>query len=155
MKFILALAATASLLLSSLASQASTTAEVTVKCPIGEESFTTIQAISGTQYGTNLDQKPFGAIIAPWPIAKCPDNGFVIYKKDFSEDELTRLKMYVLSQEYQAWQKVESNYYLAAILMSHMNESLDSIAYVFLKSTWEVESDSRYQRYAEQTLMAF
>jgi len=155
MKLLPALAATVFLLLYPSISSASTTAEVRVKCPIGGKTFKTVEAMSGTQFGTNLDQKPFGAILAPWPIAKCPDNGFVVYKKDFTKDELDRLQAYVMSDEYQALQKIESNYYLAATLLTRMDTPAEQIAYAFLQSTWEVEADSRYRRYAEKTLAHF
>jgi len=33
-----------------------------------------------------LDLKPMGALIAPNPLPVCPDNGFVVYKKEFTRD---------------------------------------------------------------------
>lgn len=134
---------------------ASTVSEVELKCPVGGKSFKTILAMSGTQFGQNLDLKPYGPIISPWPVAKCPENGFVIYKNDFTKQELASITEYVLSNEYQSLQKVESNYYLIATLMKKQKSSNASIAFALLKATWEVESDKRYAKYAAETLAAF
>ena len=142
-------------LLASYSAFASRVFTTTVVCPIGGKSFQTIEAASGTQVGQHLDLKPYGMIVSPWPIAKCPDNGFVIYKNDFTKAELQLLNAYVLGSEYQSLQKTESNYYLAALLMRHQKAPKPKIAYTLLQSTWEVESDSRYKKYATETLSAF
>ena len=134
---------------------ASTVADVDVTCPIGGKHFTTLAAMSGTQFGKNLDLKPFGAIISPWPIPKCPENGFVMYKETFGQDEIKRLTIFVLSDTYQALQKTETNYYLAAALMKYLGEPKKNIADALLEATWETENDPRYEKYAGEALGAF
>lgn len=128
--------------------------ESEIACPIGGERFKTTIALSGTQFGQNLDRRPFGAIAAPWPLAKCP-NGFVIYKEKFADSELKRLKSYVLSKDYQALKTSETNYYLAARLMRQLDVPIEALADALLKATWEAEQDSRYRRYATEALSAF
>lgn len=138
-----------------LFSMASTVMNVEVTCPIGGERFEAEMAMSGTQFGQNLDRRPFGAIITPWPLSKCPSNGFVIYKDDFTASEIDRLTPYVKSVTYQTLQTKESDYYMAAHLMQYVGASKSTIADALLKATWEAEQDERYERYAVEALAAF
>jgi hypothetical protein len=113
-------------------------------------------AASGTSFGQQLDLKPFGPMPAPWPLARCPSNGFVLYKEEFSADEIERLKPYVLSPEYQALRKDNSDYYLAAQLLQFMGADADEVAWSLLQATWEMEADAtRYRRYAQEALAKF
>jgi len=148
-------AALLALSLASFGVTASTVADIDVTCPIGGKHFKTLLAMSGTQFGQNLDLRPFGAIISPWPIPKCPENGFVMYKKTFSQDEIKRLNIFVLSDAYQSLQKTETNYYLAATLMKYLGEPKKNIAYALLEATWETENDPKYAKYAGEALGAF
>lgn len=139
----------------SASAQALIVADETVTCPIGGEKFTAQVAMSGTMFGQNLDRRPFGAIASPWPLRKCPGNGFVMYKDEFSDGDLARLAPHVLGDTYQALQREESDYYLAAHLKAFMGAPDDDIASTLLAATWEVQNDSRYTRYAGQALEAF
>lgn len=56
--------------------------------PIGGESFKVTIGSSGTMFDRSLDLKPIGLIAAPWSLAKCPSNGFVMHQQKFSDDEL-------------------------------------------------------------------
>jgi len=135
---------------------AMTFSEVEVTCPLGGEVFTATLARSGTKFGTFLDFRAFGPIASPTPLAKCPANGFVVYKEQFSDDELRRLKPYVESKDYQILQEKQTNYYLAANLQSYLKEtSKQQIARTLLQATWEVESREQYLRYANEALLAF
>ena len=118
--------------------------EVTMTCLIGGETFTFERAMSGTQYGMHLDMKPYGPIASPWPIPKCPSNGFVMYKENFSDQEIVSLARYVASDEYKALKDRHTNYYLAASLQQHMGESELLIARTLLQATWEARSRSQY-----------
>ena len=143
------------LLVAPLCSMASIVMDVEVTCPIGGERFETVVAMSGTQFGQNLDRRPFGAIVTPWPLSKCPSNGFVIYKDDLTASEIDRLTPYVKSATYQTLQKKESDYYLAAHLMQYLGAPKSTIADALLKATWEAELDDRYERYAVEALAAY
>ena len=129
--------------------------DMELTCPVGGERFETGMALSGSQFGQNLDRRPLGPIASPWPLAKCPGNGFVIYKDEFSPGELEALTSYVESAAYQQLQETESTYYVAANLMRRLDESPSLIAHALLKATWQVEKDSRYRAYAEEALAAF
>ncbi len=135
---------------------ASTVAEEEFTCPIGGQKFKATIAMSGSQFGQNLDLRPIGAIISPWPVPKCPKNGFVLFKDDaFSSDELKALEPFVMSDRYQAAQKIESDYYLVALLERQLKMPASEIAYSLLRATWEVTADDRYPRYAQEALDAF
>lgn len=136
----------------SFGSNAMTLAEVDVVCPLDGEHFKTVEAISGTQFGLFLDLKPFGAIAAPWPIAKCPSNGFVIFQRKFSEAEISLLKPYVLSAEYQSLAAMNTNYYLAAQLQRKLNAPIGAIANTLLRATWEARPGEQYEQYAAEAL---
>jgi hypothetical protein len=132
-----------------------TMGEVDYVCPIDGQKFKALTAFSGTQFGMGLDLKPRGPTPAPWPLPKCPGNGFVMYKKIFSTDELDRLKSYVQSAVYQSLAKGNTNYFLAAKLKAAMGESALSVASTLLRATWEARSREEYQTYARATIDAY
>jgi hypothetical protein len=139
-----------------LVANASTVEEVEVICPIDGSKFKTIEAMSGSSFGQQLDLKPIGAIISPWPLARCPSNGFVIYKEEFSPKEIARLKKYVASPAYRALRKGNTNYYLAANLMEFMGDNTEVVAFALLKATWEVQTETkRYNLYAKEALAKY
>lgn len=138
----------------SIATQAHTVFEADLVCPIGGEKFKTVLAGSGTSFGKFLDLKPYGPIAAPWPLAKCPSNGFVMFRNEFSNTELTRLETFVASAQYQEMKSTHTNYYLAAILERRIDTPLSRLAYTLLQATWEARGDL-YSAYATEALEAF
>jgi len=131
---------------------AMTVYEAELTCPIGGEKFTTRLVGSGTAFGQYLDRRQFGATVSPWPLAKCPTNGFVIFRKDFSAAEKSRLEAIVASAEYRALQASETNYYLAAHLKRALGASPLELFPTLLAATWEATGDARYDRYATEAL---
>jgi hypothetical protein len=129
--------------------------EMELVCPVDGERFKTTLARSGTSVGQFLDLKPFGPTIAPWPLAKCPASGFVMYKQQFPEDEIARFREYVVSDEYKALVAVHTNYYLTARLRAHLGEKPSQLAYILLQATWEAKSPAQYQQYAAEALEAY
>jgi hypothetical protein len=139
-----------------LVADASTIERVEVTCPLDGSKFKTIMAMSGTSFGQQLDLKPIGPIISPWPLARCPSNGFVIYKEKFSPKEIARLKKYVASSTYRALHKGNTDYYLAANLMEFMGDNTEAVAFALLQATWEVETEpKRYNLYAKEALAKY
>lgn len=124
-------------------------------CPIDGKKFMALTAFSGTQFGMGLDLKPLGPTPAPWPLPKCPGNGFVLYKKEFSTEELDRLKSYVKGGDYQSMAKIHTNYFLAAKLKAAMGEPVSSVAITLLRATWEARSLEEYQTYASAALATY
>jgi hypothetical protein len=126
-----------------------------VRCPVGGETFSITAITSATYFDKRLDLMPLGPAPAPWPLDKCPGNGFVIYKPRFTEDELTRLTKYAESEEYQVLARENTNYFLAAKLMEASGDSTTEIAYALLQATWEARSSDQYRTYARSALAAF
>ena len=137
-----------------LAAGALTFRTAKVTCPLDGTVFEFQEARSGTQYGMYLDLQPFGPLAAPWPLARCPSNGFVLYKQHFTDEEIARLKPYVESPAYQALHPSHTNYYLAAKLQAFMGEAPDRIARTLLQATWEAQAAALYATYAAEALAA-
>ena len=134
--------------------QAHTVFETDLVCPIGGQTFKAVLAGSGTSFGKFLDLKPYGPIAAPWPLAKCPDNGFVIFKETFTDAELERLTAFVASPAYREMKDVHSPYYLAAALQQEIGAAPERVAFTLLQATWEA-GDERYHSYAAAALDAY
>jgi len=133
---------------------AMTVHEVDVTCPIGGGKFTTRMVGSGTAFGQYLDRRRFGATVSPWPLAKCPANGFVIYKDDFTATEIAQLGPIVASPEYRELQARETDHYLAAYLQRRLGAAPLAVFPFLLAATWEATGDERYDRYATEALAA-
>jgi len=125
--------------------------ELELTCPVGGEKFRQRMATSGTQFGTMLDLKPFGPIAAPWTLGECPGNGFVMYKHNFTAEELERLTPYVASPAYQAL-RGETSYYRAAQLQRQLGTKPDVLASTLLEASWQASEAAQYRRYATEML---
>lgn len=125
-------------------------------CPIDGEEFQADVAMSGTQFGRQLDRKPIGPMPAPWPLPKCPTSGFVMFKREFTADEVAKFKRFVATAEYSQMQAVETDYFLAARLSQFLGEPDEDVAWRLLQATWEARpGGAQYQRYAGEALKAF
>ncbi len=130
---------------------AHTGGNVEMTCPYDGTKFTYYAQHSGTQFGRQLDLKPIGPIMSPWPIASCPTNGFVFLQEKYSDEELERLRPLIFSPEFQAL-KEETPYYRASWIMEHTGKSHADVSWMLLKATWEASENAteRYKRYAGQ-----
>ena len=131
-----------------------TAREMDFVCPIGGEKFKAVMAMPGTSHGRYLDLKPWGPIAAPWPMAKCPGNGFVLYQSKFTDDELNSLREFVASSSYRQAKDVHTPYYLSAMLQKHLGASAERMASTLLQATWEA-GPAHYPQYADEALAAF
>ncbi|WP_431261652.1 hypothetical protein ACQ859_15235 [Roseateles chitinivorans] len=134
------------------ASSAMTTREDLFTCPIGGEQFKQLMAGSGTAYGSYLDTRPYGAIESPWPLPVCPGNGFVIFKHDFTPEELTKLTAVVESDDYRQRLRTEPPYARAAFLMTVVGAEHRPLAFTLLKATWQSYSGEQADRYRAQII---
>jgi hypothetical protein len=125
-----------------------TVQQVEKTCPYDGTTFEFTEQASGTAFGQQLDYRPVGALVSPWPMAVCPTNGFVFFKAKFDDAELEKLRPIVLSAEYQAM-KGETPYYRAFWLLDRSGAPHVEVSAMLLAATWEAEGDpERYQRYA-------
>ena len=77
-----------------------TTRPVEHTCPIGGEKFTSVMVMSGFSVDMKTDLEPVGMIMAPAPIPVCPNNKFVMFKDDFTQQELNKYKKVIRSKAY-------------------------------------------------------
>jgi hypothetical protein len=128
-------------------------------CPICGTTYEAEHVLSMSQYGMRLDLKPLGFTKAPLPLAVCPNCHFVQYTDSLSEQEITDLKKYVDSDEYQSLAKDNSSYFLLAKIFEHEGRDSKILAHMYLKASWQVESQpEKYQSYlalAEKNLKSY
>ena len=113
-------------------------------CTLCKTKFKAKLAGSGTQFGMRLDLKPLGAIEAPWPVAVCPKCHFVLFADKYKAAELAKLRLYVKTKEYQDWGKTRSSHFLMAKLLSELDRDDIDLAHVYLKASWQEESNKKY-----------
>jgi Uncharacterized protein conserved in bacteria (DUF2225) len=119
--------------------EALTFGETEVTCPIDGKRFTAKVVNSYSIFGRRLDMKPMGALVVPIPLPVCPENGFVIFKPTFSDDEIEKLKLIVLTDEYRSLRRENTDYFMAAYLMERMGETGRGLGLVYLQASWEAE----------------
>jgi hypothetical protein len=122
---------------------------VEMKCPIGGEKFTFISTMSYSNWGSRPDGKPYGSWTFPLPVPACPKNGLVLYK-DFSDDELKKLKQLLKKPDFQRV-RYETAYYRVAWFMRALHDNEERVAlWMINQASWQADDDSerkaRYQR---------
>jgi len=126
------------------------------ECPIGGEKFMSLTLGTHSTYGRHLDWEPVSYMEFPAPLPVCPSNGFVIYKKIFSEDELRILGAAIKSPEYmKEFKDKNASYFLFGRLLEIIgNPDEYDLWWVFLNSTWEADQcgAKKYSRYALKTI---
>lgn len=123
-------------------------------CPVGGERFSAQEMGSGTAFGHFLDGRLHGAIQSPWPLVSCPGNGFVIYKRDYSADEIKRLTAVVESDDYQRMRGRETSYWLLARLLEAADAPPQERAGALQRATWQA-SPAQYPAYVQAAATAF
>lgn len=124
-------------------------------CPIDGVTFRTQVVYSGTTTGRMLDLRPVGAIASPMPRPVCPDNGFVMYKDSFTDEEIAKLKTIVASDAYKAARAVNTDYFMIGFMFERMEAKPDPFAagYIYLQALWQARSDAEAQRQRYRALV--
>lgn len=121
----------------------------TYTCPLDGKTFTYQAVNSYSQFGMQLDLRPVGALVAPIPLPVCPDSGFVVYRDDFGDEEISVFRRLVQAPEYRALRESETDYLVAAHQAGKLGEDAWTIAILTLQATWEVqENPEKYSPYA-------
>ena len=95
---------------------------------------------SGTSFGQRTDMKRLGPIASPWTIPQCPGNKFIIYKENFTPEELKKYTNIIESSEYKNIpENAPTYYYLARFFEMSGDFSNGMIAYTYLQASWQVE----------------
>jgi len=134
-------------------SAAAAAKEIEVTCPLDGTKFMSPANVTGGRMGLQLDLKPIGFMDIPPRIPVCPNNHFVVYKKEFTDAEKERLKKLVLSPDYQELAKDNPYYFLLARILEYMGETDFIVANAYLQASWQVDDRPEKQKqYIDLTL---
>ena len=123
-------------------------------CPVGGEKFSATTLSSFTIFGRRLDLKPQGTYgTAPVPLVVCP-NGFVDFKKNYSEEEIISFTSLINSTSYQNSRSGNTDYYLFAKILEHAGASKLRIGWTYLEASWEAENKRRHKKYVRYLNLA-
>ena len=122
-------------------------------CPIDGTEFSALLTGSDTSRGMMLDLQPISVSVGryPWPVAECPTDGMVMYKRDFTPEEVATLKDYVSSPEYQSMRQEDTSYWRVARLKEKLGVPLNKRWFTMLQATWQAHS-KKYEVYARETI---
>jgi hypothetical protein len=130
------------------AASAGTPFPVKMKCPVGGESFTYVDTMSYSTWGSRPDGKPYGSWEFPKPIPECPGNRLVVFA-EFSQAQVKALEPLLASAEYRSLTG-ETSYYRALWLAKALNLPDTPAAWLLLQASWQADGDverkARYQR---------
>lgn len=136
--------------------EASVSADMPHICPLNGERFMAMVPESASFVITRLDFRQVGSAVSPWPMVTCPGNGFPLFEKTFSPEELAKLKAFAETAEYQTLRKDHPVYYLVARLQRLLNRPLDYIATSMVYASWQSEPDEQRARtYLAEALPLF
>lgn len=128
--------------------------EIEITCPVDGEKFKFKKSKIQRRFTTMLDGQHYGVLISPEPVPKCPKDGFVVFRNDFSDKELRIIKQYVDSQEYRDDSLTETHYWLAY----KIQEKISAPEIRFLQyATWEAYNlidPEKYSKYANELIKA-
>ncbi|MBK6897076.1 MAG: hypothetical protein IPH06_10845 [Alphaproteobacteria bacterium] len=126
------------------------------KCPVGGETFQALTLGVHSTYGMYLDLKPISYMDMSTPVPVCPSNGFVIFKENFSKEELDKIKIIIKSETYKKiFKEKNASNYLYYNLAKEIKDPDIDLWWVLLKATWEADSCGNrelYKKYAQETI---
>lgn len=118
-------------------------------CPIGGERFLQETQLSASYFRQDLDTRRHGRGPSPWPLPKCPGNGFVLFEPKFSAADLEQLAPLVASAEYQALAQKAVDRHLAAYLMEKIGRPARAVAYAYLEASWQAETPAEERQHLQ------
>ncbi len=122
-------------------------------CPIDGEIFTAIVGVNAESQGQRLDTRRLGASVEPIPLPVCPTSGFVVYRRDFTPEEIALAQEIVDTSEFRKRVRTGNEYSVAAYLAEQLGEPRIAIAHFYLEASWLYESDTvRSPEYLAQSL---
>ena len=129
---------------------------IEVECPLGGSNAKGWVILGSAFRGVFLDGRPDGAHVEPLPPPECPDNGFLVYKESFSENELTELRKYIFSEKYQSmWKNKAPAFYRLVKIHEYMGAPIIDHYYHYVVATWEYDYfEKKYSFYALEAIEA-
>ena len=111
-------------------------------CPIGGEEFIRDGTASCSTYGMQFDLKRRTSCEwVKWPVI-CPGNGFPIYKRDFSPDELKRLGVIVEGESFQKARMDNVPSFMLFHLKKALGENDATLADALLPAIWDAAEEA-------------
>ncbi len=132
--------ATLPLLAFTVDASATTYSEEKFECPIGGEKFKSKVVVSNITFGQRPDGKPYSPLPV-YPIVECPDNGFLLFDEEFTDEELARLAIAIASPEFLAMRRADTPYYRAAWLQRQIDRNPILQLNTLLRATWETDDN--------------
>ena len=129
------------------AAEKRTETKIIFTCPLDGKEITVTRTSSNRQFNTMLDGQPYGVLVAPIPVAKCPDDGFVVYDNSFSEKEIAVLKPFVLSQDYKKFKDSQTDYWLIYKMKEKLNAPIEEQIAAAQMATWEAYNAVNWEQY--------
>jgi hypothetical protein len=112
-----------------------------MNCPIDGELFTAIVGVNAESHGQRLDTRRLGASVEPIPLPVCPTTGFVVYRRDFTPEQIALATELVDSTEFRYQVRTGNEYTVAAWLAERLGEPRIAIAHFYLEASWLFETD--------------
>jgi len=129
---------------------ATTFAEEDFVCPIGGEEFEANVVLSNTTWGQRPDGKPYSALPV-YPVTECPQNGFLLFDENFTEEELQILEKATGTAEFQAMRETDTQHYRVWWLKNKVQRDEASQLSSLLRAGWETDHDyDRKVKYQSQ-----
>ena len=123
-------------------------------CPLGGERFTVDVLASYSTFGQRLDLKTLGTYgTDPFRLVVCP-NGFVDFKKNYSEEEIISFTSLINSTSYQNSRSGNTDYYLLAKILEHAGAHKLNIGWTYLEASWEAENKRSHKKYVRYLNLA-
>lgn len=115
---------------------------VEVICPLDKELFTAKSYASFTRSGWRLDGRPviLGSPSLP-PLPVCPESGFVVYRDDFTKEEIKRIQYIVTTNEFKVIRSQKGNRFIVAYIAEQLKATSYDLGYYYLEASWEAEDD--------------
>ncbi|MEX1108444.1 MAG: hypothetical protein WEC00_05985 [Dongiaceae bacterium] len=124
-----------------------------ITCPIDGEIFTAITGVNAEAVAQRLDTRRVGSIVDPIPLPICPTSGFVVYRRNFTEQELAAARELVAGSQFRGAQQHANEYNTAAWLAERLDEPPLVVAHFYLEASWLEERDPvKNVRYLEMAL---
>jgi hypothetical protein len=121
--------------------RASTVTTLTVTCPLDSTQIAFQAMMSSTTMGQRLDLMPTGAVIAPAPLAVCPEDGLVVPRKGYEDEQVETLGALVASRAYLAAKDKGPDFQLGMI-QETLGENSQA-AWSYLRASWRAKGEVR------------
>lgn len=119
--------------------QATGLEKMPITCALCGTEYESLFPVAYSQRGMRLDFMPLGSSRAPWPLAACPQCGFIQFTSELPEEDAAKLRDYVRSPEYKALMESRPSYYRLAKIFEVLGKDDLELGHAYLKASWQEE----------------